>query len=193
MNIDYLGKCSERQHKATLAVAQQLVCLPAPIIASLPIVVRRGKVLIYHSSQDGPRPDMDFVNPYIMNGSFSLELRMKYLHALETGKKMTHGHELKTLFDELTEDSRTRLIAYFSTETKNNATCKIISRLLNEQKVQIRWDLPFLLAKSNLAFERWRYIYEQKGDIAWFCGYTQIKAALDRRINELVAAPPGAA
>ena len=193
MNIDYLGKCSDRQHKATLAVAQQLVCLPAPQIVSLPIVVRRGELLIYHSAQEGSRPDMDFVNPYIMNGSFSLELRMKYLHALETGQKMAHGHELKGMFDGLTKESKKSLLGHFSAQTKSSPICKNVARLLNKHKVQFRWDLPFLLGKSNLAFERWRYIYEQKGDIAWFCGYTQIKAALDLRIKEVAEAAVGAA
>jgi hypothetical protein len=193
MNIDHLGKCADRQHKATLAVAQQLVGLPAPAIPSLPIVVRRGDLLIYHSTVAGPRQDMDYVNAYIMNGSFSLELRFKYLHALETGQKMQHGHELKGMFDSLTDYSRHALAAHFAAETKNNQICKQISVLLNQHNLQFRWDLAFLLIRSNLAFERWRYIYEQKGDIAWFCGYTQIKAALDKRIHEIKEATSGAA
>lgn len=193
MNIEYLGKCADRQHKATLAVAQQLVCLPAPAIPSLPIVVRRGELLIYHSTVEGPKPDMDYVNPYIMNGSFSLGLRFKYLHALETGEKMQHGHELKGMFDSLTESSREALAAFFAAETKGNPICKRISLLLNQHRLQFRWDLAFLLTRSNLAFERWRYIYEQKGDIAWFCGYTQIKTAIDKRILQIKDASSGAA
>jgi hypothetical protein len=59
--------------------------------------------------------------------------------------------------------------------------------------MQFRWDLSFLLGKSNLAFERWRYIYEERADIAWFCGYTQIKAAIDRRIDQILGASSGAA
>jgi hypothetical protein len=155
--------------------------------------VRKGKQLIYHSSVEGPKPDMDYVNPYIMNGSFSLELRFKYLHAIETGEKMAHGHELRTIFDSLTEESKSYMSSFFAAETKSNPICKKISALLHQQKMQFRWDLSFLLGKSNLAFERWRYIYEERADIAWFCGYTQIKAAIDRRIDQILGASSGAA
>jgi hypothetical protein len=193
VNIGYLGECANRQHKATLAIAQQLVCLPALAIRSFPIVVRKGELLIYHAAAEGPNPDMEYVNPYIMNGSFALELRFKYLHALETKQTMQHGHELKGMFDSLTDDSKIALSAFFTDETSNNPTCKQISRMLNEHQLQFRWDLAFLLARCNLAFERWRYIYEQKGDIAWFCGYSQIKSAIDTRIHQIREATSGGA
>lgn len=164
MNIDYLGKCAIRQHRATLAVAQQLVGLPYPLIHSLPFLAKRKNELWLYAPFRS-KIDFDFVNPYIMNGSFSLELRMKYLHALETGIALPQGHRLRTIFEGLTIECRSAIRANFHEAAKANSSSKEISRVFNEKaKLQFKWDIDLFLEKSNLAFERWRYIYEHGAD-----------------------------
>ena len=121
-----------------------------------------------------------------MNGAFSLELKMKYLHYLETGKKIESGHELCGIFGELTNESKEALRENLKQVVKNCSVCKEAVKFFNsEYKIQFRWDIYNLLSKSNMAFERWRYMYEGKKDLTWFAGYSEIQASLDLRIENL--------
>lgn len=129
--------------------------------------------------------DSDYVNPYIMNGSFAIELKMKYLHFLETGFKMKGGHRLRDLFDELSPKTRERIGGELRDIVHSSKLHKRIARYFNEEvKIQFRWDVEFLLQKANMAFERWRYIYENT-DSTWFAGYTEIANSIDARIKEI--------
>ncbi|MDO9104342.1 MAG: hypothetical protein Q7U57_05205 [Methylovulum sp.] len=183
MNLDHLEKCAQRQHKGTMAIVEKMVGLPQSQIKMCPIIVKKGTELCMYS----PYPaDCEYISPYIMNGGFSLELKMKYLHYLETGKQIESGHKLRAIYCELTDASKKALRENLKEVVKNCSLCKEAVKFFNsEYKIQFNWDIHKLLSNSNMAFERWRYIYEGKNDPTWFAGYSEIQASVDIRINNL--------
>ncbi|MDZ4056696.1 MAG: hypothetical protein U1D69_06960 [Polynucleobacter sp.] len=111
---------------------------------------------------------------------------MKYLHALETGCALPPVHRLKDIFEGLTIESKSAIRSNFKEIAKTSPSSKEISRVFNEEaKLQFKWDIELFLEKSNLAFERWRYIYEEGKDSTWFVGYSEIISSLCKRITDL--------
>jgi len=95
MNLEHLEKCAIRHHKGTLAIVEKLVGVPESHIEMCPLIAKKGTVLhAYFPQTNGRAPDYDYLNPYVMNGAFSLELKMKYLHYLETAQKIEANHNL---------------------------------------------------------------------------------------------------
>lgn len=186
MDIGYLEKCAERHHKGTLAIAEKLVGLPEALIESCPVVVKKATdIYLYMPNSNAQHIDSDYVNPYIMNGAFSLELKMKFLHALETGTKLEAGHRLLDLFALLTNESKEFLRSNLKSMCKESEKCKATAKYFkHEIRVEFNWEMHKLLSNSDMAFERWRYIYEKK-DSTWFAGYTEIQKVLDLRISNL--------
>ncbi|WP_331352965.1 hypothetical protein [Cellvibrio sp. UBA7671] len=187
MNINYLEICTQRHHKATLALVEKLVGVPSELVETCPVIAKKGTELhMVMPGITGLTIDYDFVNPYIMNGAFSLELKMKFLNLIETGNKIEAGHRLLGIFSELSNDTKEFLRENLKIIVKNSSTCKEVTKILNqESKIQFNWDLHKLLSNSDMAFERWRYIYESSDDSTWFAGYSEIQKALDLRIADL--------
>jgi hypothetical protein len=158
--------------------------MPSPLVSTFPLVAKKGATLFYFAPQE-VQTDTDFINPYIMNGSFSLELHMKYLHALETERKLLGGHRLWDLFSNLTNESKDAIRTNFSAITKASALHKNISRIFNKElRLPFTWSLELLLKRADLAFERWRYIYEGE-DTTWFAGYSEMQQAIWQRADQL--------
>lgn len=186
MNIEYLEKCAERYHIGTMAVVEKLVGLPSSMIKVAPFIAKKGANLIFYAPKGnvGIHPNNEYIHPYIMNGAFSLELKMKLLHAVETNSEM-QGHNLSTLFGAMSDETKEYMREDIKQYVKNSEPHKDTIDFFKKEKIKFDWQLHKMIEKSSLVFERWRYIYEGKDDPMSFVGYTEIQHALNSRIADL--------
>jgi hypothetical protein len=118
-----------------------------------------------------------------MNGGFALELKLKYLHVLETNMSAKHGHQLKLIFNELSSESQAAITEKLKAIVKKSSLHQKISKHFRKHVgIPFRWDASELLHKASRAFERSRYPYEEETDLTWFAGYSEIMEAIDFRI-----------
>lgn len=184
MNIKGLEKAAENYHKGTMAVVARLVGLPESLIKTTPIIIRKSnKTYCYISGSSNLQLDMDFVQPFIMNGAFSLEVKMKLLSILETGVQL-RGHNLLELYKKLSDDTK------LHTREKlkeivigSNLHKKTSSNLNSDYNIQFSWDAYKLISNSALAFEKWRYSFEDQDKVTWFAGYLELQQVLDTRLS----------
>jgi hypothetical protein len=95
--------------------------------------------------------------PLIVLDALTSELFLKCLICIETGST-PRGHDLKKLFYQLSEATRTRIQRSWDSEvaTRRRKKWDDMERL----GLKIARDLPSALAKGTNAFERYRYRYE---------------------------------
>jgi hypothetical protein len=95
--------------------------------------------------------------PLIVLDALTSELFLKCLICIETGSTQ-HGHDLKKLFYQLSEATRTRIQRSWDSEiaTRRREKWDDFERL----GLKIARDLPSALAKGTNGFERYRYSYE---------------------------------
>lgn len=183
MNIDGLEKNIDKFHKAAAHLAGAIIGVPAKGLREFPVVVKRedGLIIAYGI---GKVTDSDFINPYVVNAAFSLELSLKLLHYLDQ-KKWKDGHNLYNIYKPLFPESKQQVLEVFNNKVKNSDRHSEIFRVMNEQLgVSFSWDLTQLIKKSSTAFEDWRYIFETK-KTTWFAGYPEIRFAVHQRIKQL--------
>lgn len=185
MDLNNLKKCAYRQELATAAIVEKLVGLPADLIEVFPVIAKKSAAIHVFFPGIFGSINEDYVNPYVMNGAFALELKMKYLHALETGERMESTHRLDAIFSALSGETKKVIRDQFSKITTGSKLHKDTAKHFNQAvKIQFDWDVYRLLVRSSMAFERWRYIYDGDGS-TWFAGYSELQKSLDVRINEL--------
>lgn len=163
MNIEALEKAAENYHKGTMAVVEKLLGIPERYIVTTPIIVLKGsKPLCFVLDKTNIQPHVNFIQPFVMNGAFSLEVKMKLISLLETEKEL-RGHNLLKLFEQLTDQTKSHARESLKRIVKNSKVHREISREINsEHKVQFSWDAHKSISNSCLAFEKWRYSFEGK-------------------------------
>jgi hypothetical protein len=187
MNLKQLEKCAYSHHKATEAIVQKIINNNSFQPTFFPIIVTKGgnPICIVNASKDLP-PNLDYVEAYITMGSFSIELKMKLLIFVESGKWVS-GHDLKTLYEAMSPESKDHIRRTVETITKSNFH-RLGSKTINEEcKVQFSWKADLLISNSSEAFEKWRYCFEGKGQPSWFAGYSELQQAFDARLKELTS------
>jgi hypothetical protein len=95
--------------------------------------------------------------PLIVLDALTSELFLKCLICIETGGT-PHGHDLKKLFDQLSEATRTSIQSFWDSEIATLRRKKWDD--LERFGLRLPRDLPSALAKGTNAFERYRYSYE---------------------------------
>jgi hypothetical protein len=97
------------------------------------------------------------IEPRIVIDAFTTELFLKCLVCIETGRA-PHEHNLKKLFDQLSEGTRARIQRCWDSEvaTRRREEWDNFERF----GLKIARDLPSALAKGTNAFKRYRYSYE---------------------------------
>lgn len=99
--------------------------------------------------------------PLIVLAALANELFLKCIICIETGGT-THGHNLKELFDRLSETTRTRIEKRWDDAVVERRRQEWDR--LEEFGLKVARDLPSALAKGAKAFERYRYSYEENTD-----------------------------
>lgn len=182
MNIESLEKNIDKFHKATAHLAGAIIGVPAVCLREFPVVVKKEDELIVYGL--GKLTDTDFINPYVVNAAFSLELSLKLLHYLDQ-KKWKSGHNLCNIYTPLSPESKQQVLEIFNNTVKNSERHSEIFKVMNEQlRVSFSWDLTQLITKSSTAFEDWRYTFQTK-KTTWFAGYPEIRFAVHQRIEQL--------
>jgi hypothetical protein len=124
---------------------------------------------------------MTLNEPLIVLDALTSELFLKCLICIETGST-PRGHDLKKLFDQLSEATRTRIQSYWESEvaTRRREEWDKFERF----GLKIARDLPSALAKGTNAFERYRYSYEENTqDLHYYL--EDLPALLERLILEM--------
>jgi hypothetical protein len=184
MDFEHATKSGERFHKAATVLASHAMGLTTEQIIennySLPIVLHQNGIL-YVLNMGTSKKDDDFITPYVVNASFSLELSLKILIFLET-KKWSKNHNLDQLYEKISKKSK-EFISENVKNSSNNKEIKEFISFLKSQKIEIEWDVFSLLERSNSAFTKWRYAFE--GQPGCFAGYSQIHSAIRERIKAI--------
>jgi hypothetical protein len=100
--------------------------------------------------------------PAVVCGAFALELQLKCLFAMETGKAPPRSHNLRRLF-ELTTDSSQKAIR----ETYSNLLREDAWWAEQFARVGVSTDFDDVLDSCKDAFAEWRYLYEYDKSRAW--------------------------
>lgn len=178
-------------HKSTILLAEKLVGASADKFATFPFVAGMPNGYgLFLPGQDPKTADYDYLHPYIVNAGLTLELKLKHVIFVERGKE-ARGHNLLKLYKELSEKSKEFISSEVDSRTKDSAAHKAISEVAKSQfKIDLGWEVEFLLEKSAYAFERWRYLYETNNSGSWFAGYIEIFDALEKCLTLVRADDP---
>jgi len=174
----------EKFHKGTVLMAERLVGEGAETFSTFPFVAKTGNhYALFVPGTDLKKIDYDFLHPYVVNAGLSLELKIKYLYSIESGKEL-RGHNLMSLYKSLTRGSREFIHNHIREKTTDSEAHLAIKNAAKYNLcIEIDWDPVFLLEKSSFAFEKWRYLYETDNVGSWFAGYIEIYDALSARIK----------
>ncbi|HDS0947794.1 TPA: hypothetical protein QDZ34_000402 [Stenotrophomonas maltophilia] len=177
----------EKFHKATVLLAEKLVGEDSSDFSTFPFVVKLqgGNMALFMPGADPNSADHDYLHAFVVNAGLTLELKLKHLHALESGTP-PRGHNLVVLFDQLGDQTKEFIRNHIRKQVEGSQSHLAISDAAkNNLNIDICWDARFLLDKSSYAFERWRYIYEEQNKGSWFCGYIELYRALEDRIESM--------
>ncbi|GAB0147655.1 hypothetical protein McPS_03950 [Marichromatium sp. PS1] len=186
MNIEKLEKAARSHHMATEAIVDRIINNDKYKPKSFPVIVKKGNepiCIIDASSKQ--TPNADFIEAYITMASFSLELKIKLILAIEKGK-FERGHKLMPLYESLSSESKTHIQEKTREITKPSEWHKSIAKAINEKfKIQFAWEPRKLISNSSEAFEKWRYHFEENNKTTWFAGYSELQEAINSRIEQL--------
>ena len=186
MNIDKLEKTALSHHMATVTIVDSIVGNGVYKPSFFPTIVKKGEdIFCVIDASSEMKPNVDLIDAYITMASFSLELKIKLLLAIEKAG-FQRGHKLMNLYESVSEASKSHIRSKIKEITKKSEMHKLGAKAINEHcKVQFAWEPHKLIANSSEAFEKWRYHFEENSRITWFAGYSELQQAIDSRIDQL--------
>jgi hypothetical protein len=105
--------------------------------------------------------------PVMVVGAFTIELFFKCLVCIETGK-VPHSHNLRELFDQLSESTRARIQRTWDNDIAVHRKAEW-DRVEAAIGIKAARDLPGALSAASKSFERIRYSYEgNTADVQYF-------------------------
>ena len=115
----------------------------------------------------GEKAPFDLQVPMVTSSAFALELYLKCLIAMETGKKPPEIHELDKLFERLHPDTRAGIRRHF--DATGASTIAVIKGAFEQHGMAAPTiDFDYVLKASRRAFPLARYIYEgMPGEQGW--------------------------
>jgi hypothetical protein len=190
-NVDYAFKQADRFSRSAVLLANAMVGV-VDIRANLeqrrflPVVIKDGDRMYCFFNSPTKNSDMDFLNPYIVNAAFALEL---YLKVLLYGQrnKWENSHELHGLFTKLSRQSQESIKSRFRATTSEVQYMTVRDTVRKDTALtDFDWDIDVLLANSSHAFVQWRYPFE--GNLGWFAGFWELRQAIVYEIKSSRAA-----
>lgn len=186
MNIDKLEKTAFSHHMATEAIVDRIVGNSSYRPSFFPVIVKKGEqVFCIVDASNEVKPNVELIDAYITMASFSLELKLKLMLALENGC-FERGHKLMKLYENLSDKSKRHIRYRMKEITKSSEMHKIGAKAINEHcKIQFAWEPHKLISNSSEAFENWRYHFEETSRSTWFAGYSELQESINSRITQL--------
>jgi hypothetical protein len=120
-----------------------------------------------------------YLAPYITNMALTIELYLKCLYFMDTGKKPPRSHDLKQMYNALKEESKAWIRAQYDFFVSIDEGIKVMK--LNVPEMQT--ELEVVLKDINNAFMNWRYNHE--GNLTSFPTGGPLSQALRARIKTL--------
>ncbi len=103
--------------------------------------------------------------PQIVNESFSVELYLKCLHAIRSCNTVPYGHNLLELFQALGVQQKAIVRRHFSKVQATNRVTVHRANILGNRALP---TIEKTLEKSDRAFERFRYVWENDNRVEGF-------------------------
>lgn len=118
------------------------------------------------------------VSPFVVNVTFSIELYLKCLLILETNRRPKNSHELHTIFNRLSSESRSIITSDFQNSISSDATIRVMKTQFPDLKV----DIQSVLLGMNNAFKEWRYASIDGMSTSSVMGTSHLLASIKKRI-----------
>jgi len=178
IDIEHVEASIRRFHKTTNVLAAKATGVSEENLLMYPVIVCDGSKIYAATFSTQRKPDSDFYTPYIVNGSFCLEMLLKIIIYYEQ-EVWIKGHNLLRLFEQISEPNKNYINVEFSKLVKDAAGLDEVSKfVMNEVGIKIEWNLASVLAMSSDAFENWRYAFDLGKNKSCFLGYEQAYGAL---------------
>ena len=121
------------------------------------------------------------VAPFIVNTTFSIELYLKCLLVIETKKQPKKTHQLHTLFNLLSSNSKKDI----TNEFNKLMNAHPITSMAKQHIPHLKTDIDSVLLGMNQAFEQWRYISMDGSPESSVIGSDVLITSIKKRINSL--------
>jgi hypothetical protein len=115
--------------------------------------------------------------------AFGLELHLKSILQIERGT-IKKTHSIKDIFNELTQESKTKIRANFKDDILTNPPPNI-KEIEKQSGVKITDDLDSVLNDISSLFVDFRYIFEQSNEAKSFVYIENLRKAITARVSEL--------
>lgn len=99
-----------------------------------------------------------YIAPFITVTSFAIELYLKCIYVIETGKPAPGIHDLEKLYGNLGEESKIVIEMVYNMLVQQDP----IVNAMKEKVPEMKTDLESVFKEISGAFIKWRYSYEKK-------------------------------
>ena len=138
-------------------------------------------LLMKYSSKN---KDSEVLHSLMLLKGLALEVYLKCLHALDH-QKAYEGHDVKRLFDALSDETQTRVAEYFEELVGKSSFIALTHSHHKAMKGhKAKMDLDHILGEWSQAFGKWRFFYEPEHKVS-FLAFGELRKALRHRIQEL--------
>jgi HEPN domain-containing protein len=127
-------------------------------------------------------PNKYYIPAWVM-AAFSLELYLKSILQYEKGT-IKKTHSIKGLFNELTEETKSKIRINFRADIIRNPPTNI-KELEKQSRIKISNDFDNVLSDISSLFVDFRYIFEQKNEVKSFIYIENLRNVITERVFEL--------
>ena len=132
----------------------------------------------------GKHEDAEVIHSLMVLKGLAFEVYLKCLYALDHVKAY-EGHDVKRLFEALSEETQTRVAECFEELVEES---HFIDLTHGHHKAmtghEAKMDLEHVLGEWSHAFGKWRFFYEPDHKVS-FLSFGELRKALRQRIQEL--------
>jgi len=127
-------------------------------------------------------PNKHCIPAWVM-AAFGLELHLKSILQFERGT-IKKTHSIKDIFNELTDESKTKIRVNFKEDTLRNPPPNI-KEIEKQSGAKITDDFDSVLNDISSLFVDFRYIFEQKNEAKSFMYIENLRKIITGRVSEL--------
>ena len=128
--------------------------------------------------------DSEVIHSLMVLKGLALEMYLQCLHGLDRHKSY-EGHDVKRLFDALSEQTQTRVAEYYEELVEKSHFIDLTHahhQMMKGHKAKM--DLEHVLGEWSHAFAKGRFFYEPDHKVS-FLAFGELRKAIRHRIEEL--------